>query len=388
MRLFHRCPSIGTLRCALDHPNPQINAHVATCPRCAAAMARLQQNAALAQSMLDQLAATPAPDPAVMLAQLRQRRTTSVTRTRWGGKGESIMARRFRSARTRVALVGTVLITGLALLVTFVPVSALADELINRFRVQQFAAITIPMDAMNQIAAAHSALTPEEQQALQQELAQVAQFSTTLNEQSVHEVNSLADAARILGRTPASTTQVPGALAGVTPRIGVSDAGTATLTINVAKAQEFASKLGIPLSSLPNPQTNPTVTITLHVPAGVVQVYEQGDQKLAIGEMESPELDIPASIDTEALREDLLSIPGLPPDVVAQIRAVHDWQHTLIIPVPSGATTQQVTVHGVPGLLISGPQGSAVLWQQNGILHGVVGTFDSNTVLRVAQSVH
>jgi len=388
MRLFRRCPSIGALRCALDHPDPQINAHVATCPRCAAAMTRLQQNATLAQSMLDQLAATPAPDPAVMLAQLRLRRTTPITRTRWGGKGESLMARRFRSARTRVALLGTVLIAGLALLVTFVPVSALADELINRFRVQQFAAITIPMDAMNQIAAAHSTLTPEEQQALQKELAQVAQFSTTLNEQSVHEVNSLADAARILGRTPVSTTQVPGALAGVTPRIGVSEAGTATLTINVAKAQEFASKLGIPLSSLPNPQTNPTVTITLRVPAGVVQVYEQGNQKLAIGEMESPELDIPASIDTEALREDLLSVPGLPPDVVAQIRAVHDWQHTLIIPVPSGATTQQVTVHGVPGLLISGPQGSAVLWQQNGILHGVVGTFDSTTVLRVAQSVH
>jgi hypothetical protein len=69
------------------------------------------------------------------------------------------------------------------------------------------------------------------------------------------------------------------------------------------------------------------------------------------------------------------------------LRAVKDWQHTLIIPVPSGATTSNETVQGSPALLIKSDQGQVVLWQKDGILH-MVGTNGDASVMSVADSLH
>ena len=292
-----------------------------------------------------------------------------------------------RSAPVRFAAAGMAAVAVLALVVTLTPFGALADEFVNRFRVQQFAAITVPMEAVAAMTAQTEMLPPEQREAMHQELEQIAQFTTTFEEESMREVGSLDEAATLLGREPAAPGELPAAVSGASPRYFVGEAGTASVTIDVARAREMLARLGVQFASLPDPAVAPTVTVTLNVPASAAQVYESGDQMLVVAEMGSPELILPETIDPELLREDLLSLPGLPPELVAQIRAVRDWRETLIIPVPADASTRQVTLHGASGLLIEAPEGSAVLWQKDGVLHAVGGTMDGETVLSVAESV-
>ena len=63
---------------------------------------------------------------------------------------------------------------------------------------------------------------------------------------------------------------------------------------------------------------------------------------------------------------------------------------TLPIPIPIGqAAAKNVSVHGVSGLFVgdSTGLGSAVLWQQNGLVYVVGGTLTEAEVLAVANSL-
>ncbi len=365
---------------------PAVREHIRHCPACRRLARQLWQSAEVARQVVDAAAPEATPDPALAYRRWQQRlrepRMSSALRRK-----EGTAMRYRRVTRVRLAVGGIAAAAVLALVVTLTPFGALADEFVNRFRVQQFAAITVPMETLAALTAQAEMLPPEQREAMHQELEQIAQFTTTFDEGSLREVSSLDEATAVLGRKPATPHELPANVSGVSPRFFVGDAGTASVTIDVARAREMLARLGIQFASLPDPADTPTVTVTLNVPASAAQVYENGDQKLVVAEMDSPELLLPETIDPELLREDLLSLPGLPPELVAQIRAVRDWRETLIIPVPADATTRQVTLHGVSGLLIEASEGSAVLWQKDGVLHAVGGTVDGVTALSVAESV-
>jgi anti-sigma factor RsiW len=72
---------------------------------------------------------------------------------------------------------------------------------------------------------------------------------------------------------------------------------------------------------------------------------------------------------------------------VAQLRAIDDWENTLIIPIPEGAESDDVTVNGEPGLLIEHDLGTAVLWEEDGILYAVVGQVSADEVQDIADSM-
>jgi hypothetical protein len=89
------------------------------------------------------------------------------------------------------------------------------------------------------------------------------------------------------------------------------------------------------------------------------------------------------------LEDYLLSQPGVPPDIAAQIRAIKDPSSTLPIPIPKGlATTEQVQVNGVQGLLIKAVLGAGVVWQKNGVIYAVGGQLTPEQVLAIATSLH
>lgn len=384
------CPSTGELRMLLDHGEsaltPPQREHIQRCPACQRLTRELSESAEIARRVVD--AATPGSplDPALAYRRWQQRLRSVRARSDFGGEGGIPMGHR-SATRVRLAAAGVALAAVLALVITLTPFGALANEFVNRFRVQQFAAITVPMETVAALTAQTQMLPPEQREAMHRELEQIAQFTTTFNEGSLREVGSLDEAAATLGREPDTPGKLPAAVSGASPRLFVGQAGTASVTIDVARAREMLARLGVQFASLPDPAVTPTVTVTLNVPASAAQVYENGSQMLVVAEMASPELILPETIDPELLREDLLSLPGLPPDLVAQIRAVRDWRETLIIPVPADATTRQVTLHGASGLLIEAPEGSAVLWQKGGVLHAVGGTMDGETVLSIAESV-
>jgi hypothetical protein len=91
------------------------------------------------------------------------------------------------------------------------------------------------------------------------------------------------------------------------------------------------------------------------------------------------------------LEDYLLSVPGIPAGVAAEIRAIGDPARTIPVPIPvSLASSSAVTVNGAHGLLIGDSTGigSVVLWQHNGVVDAVAGTLTSDQVLGVARSMH
>jgi hypothetical protein len=91
-----------------------------------------------------------------------------------------------------------------------------------------------------------------------------------------------------------------------------------------------------------------------------------------------------------AIEDYLLSLPGFPADLAAQIRAIGDPSTTLPIPVPTGQQSHQVDINGAKGLFVgdSTGLGSGVVWTKDGVLYATVGTMTESEVTGVARSLH
>jgi hypothetical protein len=390
----------GELRALVDGAasaelSEQWSAHAQSCPRCASQLDEIRSRAGAVDAMLGRLGPTRQPNADLALQRWRAWHASG-SGASTTMKGDSLMSR-LSGPRRRGALAGVALVAIMIFAIAAAPVGTMASNVLNRFRVQQFQAITLPVstDMIGQFAqnakaaeanadATPSAQADQDKSMLSSMLSQLGTFSTTFDQNSVKEVASLADANSHLNGQFAMPSNLS-TFAGVQPKVYVGNAGTAQYTLNLANAQRLLQMVGA--GAAVTDTSTPTATITLDVPASAAAFYEANGKHLVVGQMASPTLDIPASIDTEMLRNTLLSIPGLPADVVAQIRNVHDWKNTLIIPVPSDATTSQETVNGAPALLIKSQQGSAVLWQKDGVLH-IVATDGTADVLAVANSAH
>ncbi len=95
------------------------------------------------------------------------------------------------------------------------------------------------------------------------------------------------------------------------------------------------------------------------------------------------------TLSLEEIREFLLGMPGLPSDTVRQLRAIDDWRNTLPVPVPGEVRWQDTTVRGEPAVALQGTDGlgSAVLWQQEGFVHGVGGFVAEVDARRIAEDL-
>jgi hypothetical protein len=390
------CPDDGTLRLLVtaaegDGDVEDARVHAQDCLSCAARMEQLGADAQACGQALHSLGGTAEEVVDARRAYLEVRRRIvreqlAEERFATGGNWMNGFLHR-RGGRAAVALL---VVLALSSTVAFTPVRTLADNVLSQFRVEKFAAVTIPMDLVSQGQALSNSVPAGDRQALQDQLSGLGSFQTNLSKDSARQVGSIDEAAAHYG----SILKVPTHLAdgfGPNPNVYVSDDGTASVTVNVAAVQQAINQYHIPIYSLPDASQYPTLTFTAHMPKAVVFDYTNaaGDKHIVVGQAVSPTLDIPAGVDMNALRNDVLAFPGLPADLVGQLRSVDDWQHTLIIPIPQGATSSDVTVNGHPGLLIemANNGGSAVIWQQNGTLYAVAGQVDKDTILSIAASM-
>ena len=110
---------------------------------------------------------------------------------------------------------------------------------------------------------------------------------------------------------------------------------------------------------------------------------------MAVVEMTNPVVSSTgASVTT--IEDYLVSLPGFPPDLAAQIRAIGDPATTLPVPVPTGQDSHQVDVNGAKGLFVgdSTGLGSGVVWTKDSVLYATVGTMTEDEVTGVARSLH
>jgi hypothetical protein len=265
---------------------------------------------------------------------------------------------------------------------------ALANQLLSLFRVQQFQPVQV---------------TKQDVQTLSSRPIPTFQDMGTLQIQSdslqTQDNLTQAQAAQMVNFPILVPHTLPQGISG-TPDFSVIGAGHGTFTFSASKAHAFFVKNGYGNINIPTNLDGATFDVT--TTAGVVIAYgNQTTTQFMVVEFPSPVVHATGSASLQELRDVALSIPGLPPQLVTQLRQIDLNSGVVPLPIPSGIDSQSITVHGTQGLLLTSnisttipqlnkfPAGSAVVWQTHGIIYAVGGTIsDTNKLLNSANSLH
>jgi hypothetical protein len=146
----------------------------------------------------------------------------------------------------------------------------------------------------------------------------------------------------------------------------------------------------------------------IHIPALIGVEYKVNQNYLELVETRSPELIVPEGVSADAVRESILQLPFLPPELASQLRAINDWQHILVIPNSNG-NAEQVFIGGNSGIYFSVAKNlallqkffpeekferakspaftGAVMWQADGRTYLLCGNADKTTLLSLAGTI-
>ena len=173
------------------------------------------------------------------------------------------------------------------------------------------------------------------------------------------------------------------------PEYSVGDEVRASFTFSAERAARTAAEAG---ETLPPPPPgldgNP---VRLVAGPGVAQVWESsaGVPALLVGRAVAPSA-FSSGVPFETVRDYLLSLPGLPDDVAAQLRTFTADGATLPLPVPADeVTTSPAQVDGDPATVLEARDKTlaAVVWVDDGAVTVVAGSLDADEVLAVAREL-
>jgi hypothetical protein len=209
----------------------------------------------------------------------------------------------------------------------------------------------------------------------------------------VRQVADAAAASQTTGLRVVAPSSLPSGVPN-TVSYGVIDHATASFTFDNARAKAEAARRGQKISEMPAGVDGSTLFISAG--PGLVQVYGSPAGPgagitlpiLVIGQSRVPVI-TSTGVTTKQLQGYVLSQPGMPADLVQYVRAIDDPSATLPIPIPRGmATSRQVDVQGVKGLLVDAGIAAGVVWIKDGIIYGVAGQLTPDQVLLIANSLH
>ena len=256
---------------------------------------------------------------------------------------------------------------------------AVATELLGQFRVQKFALITVaPQDPAANFASLEQLGTLHVPEHMQSE-----------GQQGGTEATGVAAAAEQVGFTVQQPSHLPSGLS-ADPQAHTTPASTVSFTVDRDKALAYLAEQGH--SDVNVPEALDDSTIHLAISAAVLLVYgdDAGQVSLVVGQSPSPTVTVSGGATLEQFRSFLLSVPGLPADTIDQLQAIDDWTQTLPIPVPQDASvSRHVTVDGAAGVSVQDAQTrhGVVLWQRDGMVYGVAGSYGEQELLAVAASL-
>ena len=265
---------------------------------------------------------------------------------------------------------------------------ALANQLLSFFRVQQFQTVQVTKQDV-QALSSHPIPTFNDMGTLQ------------IQSNSLQTQDNLtqAQAAQLVNFSILVPGSLPRGISG-TPNYSVIGAGHGTFTFSASKAHAFFLKNGYGNINIPANLDGATFDVT--TTAGVVIAYgNQTTTEFMVVEFPSPIVHATGSASLQELRDVALSIPGLPPQLVTQLKQIDLNSGVVPLPIPSGIDSKSITVRGTQGLLLTSnisttipqlkkfPAGSAVVWQTHDIIYAVGGTIsNTNQLLNSANSLH
>lgn len=362
----------ATLRRIFDEPlalSASDQAHYDSCPECRTRFGTIANGARTSAALLN----VPAfeTQPAAAFDSLQRRIKEEGDRPApWYQRWLDRNSPRLRPLATpaMAVVLAAVLITGIA-------ITGVAVQLVRVFEPQQFVAVPVsPSDFARsgrlldygQVKWSPAPPTPK-----------VADAATAAAESGLPIL------------TPAS---LPNGVNG-SVSYGVISHATGTLTFDAVRLRSSAAREGVHMNAMPSSIDGSTLVV--NAGPALIEVWgltasnpEAQMPTLVIAQTRVPTVDSDGASTTQ-IESYLLSQPGVPPEIAAQLKAIKDPSTTLPIPIPKGfATTENVPINGVQGLLIKAALGAGVVWQKNGVIYAVGGQLTPDQVLAIATSLH
>ncbi|HEX2075685.1 MAG TPA: hypothetical protein VHF92_18045 [Geodermatophilus sp.] len=356
-----RHPTEGVLRRLLDEPVGVADAdraHVAACPSCLARVEAVRADARTVGSALGS-AAPAGVDVETAWARLTSARPAGRAAAP-AGRGRWATALR----RPAVAALGVVVVLSGAGV-------AAANDWLPIFRTEQVAPVAVT----------------------ETDLVALPDLSAfgDLEVAGEPRPSVVPDAAAAEERTGLTVPEVGELPTGVTgePTYQVVDQVSAVFTFSAEKAAQTAAATGEALP--PPPPGLDGSRVRLQAGPGAVAVWTQpsGLPVLAVGRAVAPTA-FSDGVPFETVRDYLLSLPGLPPEVAAQLRDFSADPTTLPLPVPADmVTTTTAEVAGQPATVLAARDGTmaGVVWVEDGVVTGVAGAVSTDEVLAVARGL-
>jgi hypothetical protein len=382
--------SDGELRASLDGELESAQfTHLAACPECQARQRQIQAQSQQTAHRLAFLAPADELAPATRTAWSRfsQRLLTQ--------KETSMIKRWFAIPMVRFAAAAILFLT---LILAFPSTRALADELLNLFRVQQVTVIPVDFTGLEQLTG---------NDALGSQLSELISSSTetTLEPGDPVEAADAEEASELAG----FTARLP---QDMTPsQIFVTDPAAFTITVDRDKAQTLLDGAG--RNDLVLPGSIDGAEISIEIPSSVSASFgtcptplsdeTKGDDSQIPGhsypdcvifaQIPSPSVNAPAGVDVAQLAQIALEFTGMTREEAAELTSTIDWTSTLVVPIPRHAATyEQVEVDGVTGTLIQRSVGDeaefALLWVKDEIVYTISGQgTNSEQAIEMANSL-
>jgi hypothetical protein len=288
-------------------------------------------------------------------------------------------------------LQGLAAAAGVVIVAYALALSGVADSVLKIFEPKSVVAIPLSESDLNYLNQACAGLN------LQDCMGAYGKFEWTTPPQP-KEVSSRGQASAEAGFAALAPTQLPASVTG-NPRYGVINRSSATFTFSADSTQRTASRQNRTAPPLPANIDGSKLFIT-GGPA-VVQIWGAPSgasgpsgsypdvPTLVVGQAKAPTVSSDG-VTVDELRSYLLAQPGISPQLAAAIRAIGDPSSTLPVPVPAEmAVSHAVTVQGVQGLYVGDNTGiaSAVIWQKDGMMFEVIGSFTESQALAIANSM-
>jgi hypothetical protein len=364
----------GTLRRIYDEPLAMTaadQAHFDGCLECKSRFGSIANDARATANLL----ALPAidPDPGVAFAAVgaRIKRDEAARPSRWYERWIELSTPRMRPLATPAIAVVLA-----AVLISSVAVSGVAGQLVRVFQPTRIVAVPV----------SPSGLTGRN---LLLDYGDVKWLPAAPTAQPVADAATAQAQSGLPLLAPAS---LPRGVSGPVTYAVISHA-TGSLTFDAARLNASAAKAGVRVSPMPA-AINGSTLIVNGGPALIEAWGLSGTATraqlptLVIAQTRVPTVDSSGAT-TSQLEDYVLSQPGVPPDLAAQIKAIKDPSSTLPIPIPNGlATTETRTMNGVPYLIIKAVLGAGVVWVRNGVIYAVGGQLTPDQVLAIATSLH
>jgi hypothetical protein len=377
--------------------------HYNGCSRCRERLNGVAEDARAATALMAVPSVTV--DPAAALRRVRAELVTEPAR-RWAPRWPRVGFQRRWLAVTAAAM--AVLVTSLAL-----AGFGYADTVLKLFEPKSTATITVHTGDVN------TALLPD--------LSSYGDVKVTQNPE-LAQADSVAAAAKATGLPAVTVGKLPSGVPSDVTYATVTQGG-ASFTFSKTKAQTAAAAKGKTIPPMPQNLDGATLSVKAGPAYGIVYGYSQLASKigaaqggaakptekvppadgakpaeagrpagggpanippvLGVAAARAPVVTATNGVTAKQLEDYLLAQPGISTQLADQIRAIGDPTTTLPIPIPEGVTSKQVTVQGVSGTLIGDNTGlgAGVIWIKNGVVYAVVGTFNQQQVLDVANGL-